>query len=301
MVKPFIKTITLITLVSMIGACEPNAPSISDSATVLPALVNTPTITPNSTNTPNATNTPVASPTPTLGIGSTRLRPADGMEMIYVPEGEFTMGSDDLEEDEKPAHQVYLNAYWIDKTEVTNAMYAKCVADGACEFAGSSVRSSDYPNDPVIGVMWEDAQAYCAWAGARLPTEAEWEKAARGTDGRIYPWGNDKDPEKFYEISQCDPIYKPVGSYPAGSSPYGALDMVGSVLEWVSDWYSSTYYKNSPSANPLGPENGDFHVLRSGSWSSDRNYVRAAYCSSWAHGTVTYANVGFRCARGTSP
>jgi formylglycine-generating enzyme required for sulfatase activity len=253
------------------------------------------------------TSTATVAPMPTLGIGSTWLRPADGMEMVYVPEGEFTMGSDDGADDEKPAHQVYLDAYWIDRTEVTNAMYAKCVADGSCKNAASSVRSSKYANHPVIYVNWDDAQEYCTWAEVRLPTEAEWEKAARGTDGRIYPWGNDNDPAKYYVDWTTKPgtinvglDTKPVGSYPSGASPYSALDMAGSAWEWVSDWYSPTYYQTSSLSNPQGPDSGDNRWPRGGSWGNVRSSARSDHARYELHliiPTISELNIGFRCAR----
>jgi serine/threonine-protein kinase len=179
--------------------------------------------------------------------------------MVFVPEGEFVMGNNDGPNDERPAHIVYLDAFWIDRTEVTNAMYAKCVIEKVCLNPGSSVRLSS-PEHPVIGMEWDDAQIYCAWAKARLPTEAEWEKAARGTDERLYPWGNETDSERY----RNEPDDYPVGSFPSGVSPYGALDMTGGALEWVYDFYSTTYYQDSPFANPQGPTEGNKHVLRGG-------------------------------------
>jgi formylglycine-generating enzyme required for sulfatase activity len=280
---PFIKLLPA----EVLPSAAPN-----DTATPLPS--STPTI----TSTPETTNTPSASPTPTPGIGSTWVRPADGMEMVYVPEGEFTMGSNDGPANEQPVHQVYLDAYWIDHTEVTNAMYAKCVADGKCTNPGTSVRSSEYANHPVTGLKWEDAQSYCTWAEGRLPTEAEWEKAARGTDGRIYPWGNDTGSGKYYLI---DGGSKPVGSYPSGASPYGAMDMIGGAFEWVMDWYSASYYADSPSTNPQGPVGGDYHVLRGGSWGNNGNNLRASSRRVGFVHTSMGDVFGFRCSRGTSP
>jgi formylglycine-generating enzyme required for sulfatase activity len=146
--------------------------------------------------TPTITSTPSLAPTPrpTLGIGSTQVSPADGMILLYVPEGEFLMGSADSDPDaapqEKPQHTVYLDAFWIDRTEVTDAMYAKCVAGGKCK-PGWCPTGSEFDQRPAVCVDWFNAKAYCEWAGRRLPTEAKWEKSARGTDGRLYPWGNE--------------------------------------------------------------------------------------------------------------
>jgi formylglycine-generating enzyme required for sulfatase activity len=207
------------------------------------------------------------------------------------------MGSNDGTDAEKPAHQVYLDAYWIDRTEVTNAMFALCVQAGHCQKPAPRERSSEYDQHPTIFIRWDNAQSYCSWAEARLPTEAEWEKAARGTDGRVYPWGNDKDPAKYYVVYYYQDT-KPVGSYPSGVSPYGALDMAGGVWEWINDWYDSTYYQNSPSSNPQGPASGDGRVVRGGSWYDYEDGVRSAHrvgiiSSSYA---LSY---GFRCARST--
>ena len=209
-------------------------------------------------------------PTPTLGIGSTKISDKDGMTLMYVPAGEFEMGSNNGESDEKPVHTVYLDAFWIDKTEVTNAQYRLCVQAGVCAIPiGKYFDNSNYTDHPVVYVYWQDANNYCSWVGRCLPTEAEWEKAARGTDGRTYPWGEGLDCSKanYYWCGKFNEI-SPVGYYPQGASPYGVLDMAGNVWEWVSDWFSSGYYNQSPSSNPQGPASGDTHGLRGGSWYS---------------------------------
>lgn len=223
----------------------------------------------------------------------------DGMTQLYVSAGEFEMGSEEGSDAESPVHTVVLDAFWIDQFEITNAMYKICVAAGACDEPSATIDYNDaaYAAHPVVYVSWHDADAYCTWAGRRLPTEAEWEKAARGTGGRTYPWGEVIIADLLnYDRSIGDST--PEGSYPDGASPYGALDMAGNVWEWVADWYGSDYYQSFPQENPTGPESGTYRVLRGGSWVSSANFVRAAY--RHYDGPVSASHyVGFRCA--TSP
>jgi serine/threonine-protein kinase len=247
------------------------------------------------------TSPPIATamPVPTMEPVTIRAMtsPIDSMEMVYVPEGKFLMGSPDGEgaDDEHPQHTVYLDAFWIDRTEVTDAMYEKCVDDDACQPAKDYGSDFTGSNQPVVGVSWNDANAYCQWAGCRLPSEAEWEKAARGTDGRTYPWGNDVPDCDRAQFSGCAGGSITVGSKPTGVSPYGTLDMAGNVWEWVGDWYNSDYYSQSPSRNPTGPKTGDYRVLRGGSWSRSQFYVRSARRYGNFPGTRDDF-IGFRCA-----
>jgi len=262
---------------------------------------------PEATQTPSATQTHFVEPTPTLEIGSTMIGD-DGATLVYVPEGEFTMGSDNGNSDEQPVHTVYLDAFWIDQTEATNKQYAACIAAGMCDTpsrTGSRTRDSYYGNSefdefPVIYVNWDNAKTYCEWAGRRLPTEAEWEKTARGTDQRTYPWGEGIDCQKANYNGSCVGDTSPVGNYKTGKSPYGAYDMAGNVGEWVNDWYSGTYYQNPSSSNPFGPDSSVYRVLRGGSWLDGNLDIRST-SRGWNYPSGTFYFIGFRCVRGTPP
>ena len=235
-----------------------------------------------------------AAPPACVEIGQTWTSPLDGVTLVCVPAGEFLMGAAagdaQAQENEKPQHQVYLDAFWIDRTEVTNANFARCIAAGACrpEIYELSARSyipyavhPDYQDFPALLYESGVAAAYCQWAGRRLPTEAEWEKAARGPEGRAYPWGNELDCTRATYLlcdsrpGSDDPTAPRCGyssycrtttvvAYPSGASLYGALNMAGNVWEWVADWYSPDYYANSPGSNPTGPDSGEFRVRRGG-------------------------------------
>ena len=209
---------------------------------------------------------------------------------------------------ETPVHEVSLDSFWIDGTEVTNEQYALCVNDGRCEQT-KFVDESDYNGDdyPVVGVSWFDAEAYCEWADARLPTEAEWEYAARGPEGLVYPWGDSLAGENANSCDthcpanvrdeRIDDGYKftaPVGNFPAGASWAGALEMSGNVREWVKDWYGEAYYGNSPALNPQGPDGGEKRVLRGGSLSDSAGDLRSAV-RDLAHPDERVNDAGFRC------
>ncbi len=241
---------------------------------------------------------------PNLGIGSTMVNTTDGARMVFVPAGEFMMGSD--KSNEKPEHLVYIDAFWIYQTQVTNTFYRKCIEAGSCEGSLSRYVENDYP---AVNINWFQANAYCEWAGGRLPTEAEWEKAARGDDGRIYPWGNEEPTCDLANYLGCVGGRQkdgtmidgtmPVGSYPEGASPYGALDMAGNVWEWVADRYDQDYYSQSPYPNPKGPETGQYRVLRGGAWGFAIDFLPTTYRYRSNPSSPDYG--GFRCVQGFSP
>ena len=313
------------------AGCEGAAPSPSPvpPASAVPAV-----------HTATAVPTPHrATPTPAHRLGDTWTRPADGATMVYAPSGEFQMGST-LEQaryalalckaavpgislgvcratsfdDERPAHTVALDGFWIDRTEVTNGQYQRCADAGDClppVETGSYTREWYYGNPayddyPVVWVTQAQAADYCAWAGGLLPTEAEWEYAARGPEGRLFPWGDEFDGTRLnYCDASCATGIKdetvndgyaetaPVGSFPSGISWCGALDMAGNVREWVADWFA--YYSSERQENPTGPSSGRTHSPRGGCWLDTPVITRS---TNRGQNTIDYSRhkVGFRCA-----
>ncbi len=234
--------------------------------------------------------------------------------MVYVPAGWFWMGCGpkDIQcsDAEKPFHKVYLDAYYIDRDDVTVDEYKRCVEKGGCtephwNYCWTWTHGSSWQkravgpdfvkgNHPIVCVDWSQANTYCKWSGKTLPTEAQWEKAARGTDGRIYPWGNDWDASKacFDKPSTC-----PIGNYPEGASPYGVLDMAGNVWDWCADWYNGNYYHTSSDHDPRGATTSSMRVLRGGAWNSaDPPDVRTSRRNDEVPG-YWQDYYGFRCAR----
>jgi formylglycine-generating enzyme required for sulfatase activity len=281
-------------LIRNLPVATATVPSTNDTPTFELATLTDVPLTP----TPLPTETPIL--TPDLGVGSTEISPKDGMTLLYVPAGEFTMGY----AYEGPIHKVTLDAYWIDQTDVTNTMYANCVSVGQCSPPSDTTRysNSNYANHPVVYVSWNDALAYCSWAERRLPTEAEWEKAARGTKANIYPWGNESPNASLLNYNRNVGDTTEVGKYPNGKSFYGAYDMAGNVHQWVNDWFSNTYYQNSPLSNPLGPDTGQYRVIRGSSWPSEkREELFSANRTYYSPDSTNGDLLGFRCARGTSP
>ena len=319
----------------LMGRGEPGPPPTPTVASAVVLATNTAVPMPTPTAAPMRTPEPPTPTKPLPTVEPTRelVWEKDGSVMVHVPAGEFLMGSGEAEvdtafescqqtfgdckrewfESELPQHQVDLGGFWINKAEVTNAQYRNCVEAGACrapttcDWGDPTYSDSSKTDHPVVCVSWQDAKTYCEWAGKQLPTEAEWEKAARGTDGRKYPWGDDFDGSKVnfcdvncefdWKDSGADDGYQrtaPVGSYPEGASPHGTLDMAGNVWEWCQDWYDADYYVISPQRDPQGPSSGDYRVVRGGSWYVYETYVRAdsRNCSAPDGRVSTF---GFRC------
>jgi formylglycine-generating enzyme required for sulfatase activity len=276
---------------------------------IIAALTAITTLTP----TPIPSETPTPSPEPLLHAET-------GARLIYMPPGSFRMGNDEGDNDEKPSHITRLDGFFMDETEVTNAQYAACVADEVCsppDRPGATYHPAyygdpAYDNYPVIFVSWHDANTFCEWRGARLPSEAEWEKAA-GFDPNEqiklrYPWGDafdglllnfcDENCNLTTRTGEFDDGWRdtaPVRTYEAGRSPIGVYDMAGNVMEWVADWYAPRAYQNVTENNPLGPAEGQFKVIRGGSWLSDPVEVTVTDRENFDP-TVSRAHLGFRCA-----
>ncbi|MFQ5597535.1 MAG: formylglycine-generating enzyme family protein, partial [Nitrospiria bacterium] len=239
------------------------------------------------------------------------IRGGDGRDMVLIPGGSFTMGGEDGDFDEQPKRVIYLDPFYIDKYEVTNESYTRFTkmlkrSPAIIPVFEDDVNLLKGDKQPVVGVTWIDAVAYCKWAGNRLPTEAEWEKAARGEDGMKWPWGETFDHKAVNGRGEEDGFKysAPVGSFERGRSPYGIYDMAGNVSEWVADWYDQFYYKDAPFKNPKGPKDpGIIKVLsyRGGSYHSTSHDLRASKRFGGAHPERGESTVGIRCARDYSP
>lgn len=250
-------------------------------------------------------------------LAITEWRPTDALSspkevdlvpMVTIPAGEFLMGSPEGKgrADERPQRSIYLDGFLIDQVEVTNQRYMEFVKSTGHRTPPNpygtgpllSIRGIEHL--PVVQTTWYDAKSYCGWAKKRLPTEAEWEKAARGTDGRLYPWGNDPPTERqanFDREWDEEHTLHAVGSLPSGDSPYGVKDMAGNAREWVSDWYDPEYYKDAPHRNPHGPEkNGVVRSIRGGSWHSPASDITTSARGRGGFALQTHGT-GFRCAR----
>ncbi|MEW6406685.1 MAG: SUMF1/EgtB/PvdO family nonheme iron enzyme, partial [Chloroflexota bacterium] len=239
-----------------------------------------------------ATNTPVPAGEAVVDVSSTgneRVSAGDGMVQVLIPEGTFYMGGVDgrAAGDEKPVHQVTMSAFWMDKVEVTNGMYALCVKAGACQIPRELKSESqqlyytnaDFNDYPVVYVTWYMATSYCEWAGRRLPTEAEWERAARGDDTRTYPWGDQIPDAQHANFNSYFGDTSRVGSLPMGASPFGVLDLSGNVAEWVNDYYDKDYYSSGVNFNPGGPASRTSvfnRVVRGGSFRDEAVNIRVS-------------------------
>lgn len=322
------RAIYFLPLFLLLAACaaQPSAEPIAGTQVV---IFQTATPSPTATRlpfSPTPTIAPTRTPPPTLiadgELAAGDIFPAqDGGTLVFIPAGEFTMGADaddllavcqsfrsncrrEWFTNVEPQRTVNLDSFWIDQTEVTNKMYQACVQAESCAppfQASSSTREKyygnvKYDNHPVIYVSWEQAAAYCAWAGRRLPTEAEWEKAARGTDGRLFTWGDSFPASKFLNYALQEGDTTAVKAYPRGASPYGVFDMAGNAWEWVADWYDENYYKTAPSVNPQGPASGVDKVSRGGGWAyyDFDSFVTDRYGN---YPLTTNNALGFRCAR----
>jgi eukaryotic-like serine/threonine-protein kinase len=311
--KKILLSLSIFLLTACQGASTPSAPTAALAFTDTPA----PTAVPATATPPEATSAPL-SPAAT---STAKVSPTDGMTQLFVPAGTVNMGGLDVlrDTDEVPNHLVQLNAFWIDQVEVTNGMYGLCVDGGSCKAPDSPSSdnhfeyfgTTEFRDYPVVQVTWFDANAYCQWAGRRLPTEAEWERAARGDDMRTFPWGN--EPPNAANSNSLNIVgdTSRVGSYADGASAYGALDMAGNVWEWVSDYYEHAYYAASPADNPNGPAadpGNHMRVIRGGSFQDDmlnlrlsnRGYevgpdpsVLPSDPAYYGHSSV---KIGFRCA-----
>jgi formylglycine-generating enzyme required for sulfatase activity len=309
----------------VVEVIDPALFTATPTGTPVPTPV--PTDTPTNTPAPTATATPekqevTATPalTPMPTEPTSTPTPPSSAEMILIPGGTFLMGSTQEGvqqaaswcgcdpsrfEDELYMHEVYVSSFYIEKYEVTNEQFMAFVeatgyeTDAEKKPEAHTWRTEFTPgkeNHPVVWMSWNDANAYCAWAGKRLPTEAEWEKAARGTDGRLWPWGNDWDNSRLNMGETRRKTTTEAGSFPNGASPYGVMDMAGNVWEWVNDWYGSTYYQQGKDRDPMGPESGEDRVLRGGAFNNGIQDVRTA--NRHKGGMAGYApDHGFRCAK----
>jgi formylglycine-generating enzyme required for sulfatase activity len=311
--KTYIPTLLFIFLITACGG-QTQVPTVEPTSTPIPTPTTAPTLTPTQTE-----EVIVPTATPTEEISNMRVSSVDGMPQVYIPTGTFHMGGYDVRSapDEFPAHEVTIDAFWMDQLEVTNAMYQLCVGAGACTLPQNfeSQRRREYYNVPefkdypVVYVTWEQAKTYCEWTGRRLPTEAEWERAGRGDDLRTFPWGEDKPDERFANFNFIVKDTSRVGSYALGASPFGVLDMAGNVAEWTNDFYNPNYYSISESTNPLGPltNSNFFRVVRGGSLGDAEINIRVPKRSSVLGsdlnalpGTKEYLGdfsprIGFRC------
>jgi formylglycine-generating enzyme required for sulfatase activity len=327
--KNILSALFFLLLLSACGA-RPALPASTSNETSTP-LSATPSLEPSAktsinilptrNSSPSPTEQPPAATTATETAFTVRISASDGMPQVYIPAGTFFMGGFDVRAapDEFPNRQVTLDSYWMDQLEVTNAMYQLCVSAGGCTLPQKfeSQRRREYYNNPefkdypVVYVTWGQAKAYCEWAGRRLPSEAEWERAARGNDMRTFPWGEDKPDYRFANFNFIVRDTTRVGTYPLGASPFGIFDMAGNVAEWTNDFYNPRYYAIGELTNPLGPltSTNYLRVVRGGSLGDAEVNIRVSKRSS-VQGPILTAppgspealgvfspRIGFRCAQ----
>ena len=313
------KRIILISLFLFTSCTSTQIPVLESTSTPLPAIP--PRVIPSaSAETVVPTVTATSEVPPTVEFVNERVSSMDGMPQVHIPAGILRMGGMDVRRapNELPVHEVKLDAFWMDQLEVTNAMYGLCASAGACTVpqAFKSQRRSDYFHDPefkdypVVYVTWGQANSYCEWAGRRLPSEAEWERAGRGDDFRTFPWGEDKADGSLANFNMLVGDTSRVGTYPAGASAFGVLDMAGNVAEWVNDFYSFSYDISGNVLNPGGPATSSSfqRVVRGGSLGDAEINIRVSKRSSVlgsnlnaAAGSSAYLGdfsprIGFRCA-----
>ncbi len=289
---------SIVVFLAILAACSPQSPSTQLPPPPSPGA-QPPPAQPSASQPPvsqpsaAASAQPVSLPAPQAG---TVMLWMDGSQLVFVPGGEFVMGADGQD---NPKHTVTLSDYWIQRTEVTNREYALCIKLGQCTApqdaqAAKDVSDPGLLDHPVVGVNWEQAQAYCGWIKGTLPTEAQWEKAARGTDGRTYPWGEAQPDPKLLNFNNNIGTTSNVADYPDGKSPYSALDMAGNVYEWVADFYQADYYASSPPTDPPGPATGEQRSVRSSSFSSGADQIPVATRFHSAP-DASRQDLGFRC------
>lgn len=279
-------TLTLMIVLSSCGTPAPETVVVVVTATDQPA-----------------TAEPTAAPTqplPPITVGGPQsaetMKWVDGSTLVYIPAGDFSMGDNGFD---APAHTVTLDAYWIQQTKVTNRMYDQCVKAGICsaptqQLGGPVFTNPDFASHPVVGVNWDQAQAYCGWIQGSLPTEAQWEKGARGLNGNVYPWGNSEPSCDLLNFGNCYGRTTNVNATANGASAFGLLEMAGNVFEWVGDWYDANYYATSPAANPTGPASGQFRVIRGSSFETVEESVASAI-RHYNEPVDSARDTGFRC------
>lgn len=278
--------LTLAVILSSCGTPTPEIVTVVVTATNLPA-----------TEEPVTESVPPLAPV-TLGgpqSGET-IKWIDGSTLVYIPAGSFSMGYGG----DAPVHSVNLSGYWIQQTKVTNRMYDQCVKAGVCssptqELGGPVFTNPEFASHPVVGVNWDQAQAYCTWIQGSLPTEAQWEKSARGANGNTYPWGNIEPTCDLLNYANCYGRTTNTNNYDAGKSPFGVFDMAGNVFEWVADWYDANYYPTSPADNPTGPASGQYRGVRGSSFETAEEQVITAI-RRFNEPNDSGRDIGFRCA-----